>query len=98
LTANRAFWRQTVLPLAAKAGKALSAWLAPAFSADIRLAVDVDRIEALGAEREALWNRVRAADFLTVNEKREAVGYGPVEGGDKAPEAVGQPIKIAKKL
>jgi HK97 family phage portal protein len=87
--ANRAFWRQTVLPLAGKAGKALSAWLAPAFSADINLAVDLDRIEALGAEREALWNRVRAADFLTVNEKRVAVGYGPVEGGDAAPEAVG---------
>jgi HK97 family phage portal protein len=87
--ANRAFWRQTVLPLAAKAGKALSAWLAPAFSADISLAVDLDRIEALGAEREALWNRVRSADFLTVNEKRASVGYGPVEGGDKAPEAVG---------
>lgn len=87
--ANRAFWRQTVLPLAAKAGKALTAWLAPAFGADIRLGIDLDRIEALGAEREALWSRVRAADFLTVNEKRAAVGYGPVEGGDKAPEAVG---------
>jgi phage portal protein BeeE len=41
------------------------------------------------AEREALWNRVRAANFLTVNEKRASVGYGPVEGGDAAPEAVG---------
>jgi HK97 family phage portal protein len=87
--ANRAFWRQTVLPLAAKAGKALSAWLAPAFGADVRLCVDLDRVEALGEEREALWTRLRAADFLTVNEKRQAVGYGPVEGGDAAPEAVG---------
>jgi hypothetical protein len=29
-----------------------------------------------------VWARVAAADFLTVNEKRAAVGYGPVEGGD----------------
>jgi hypothetical protein len=26
---------------------------------------------------------VAAADFLTVNEKRAAVGYQPVEGGDE---------------
>jgi phage portal protein BeeE len=41
------------------------------------------RIEALAADRAALWDRVSAAPFLTRNEKREAVGYGPVEGGDK---------------
>lgn len=40
------------------------------------------RVEALSTEREALWARVQAADFLTVNEKRVAVGYGAVDGGD----------------
>ena len=39
-------------------------------------------MEALSADREALWARVAAADFLTVNEKRAAVGYGDVEGGE----------------
>jgi hypothetical protein len=29
-----------------------------------------------------VWARVAAADFLTGNEKRAAVGYEPVEGGD----------------
>jgi hypothetical protein len=29
-----------------------------------------------------VWARVAAADFLTVNGKRAAVGYEPVEGGD----------------
>jgi len=29
-----------------------------------------------------LWERVRRSDFLTINEKRAAVGYGAVEGGD----------------
>ena len=35
------------------------------------------------ADRAALWDRVSNAAFLTLNEKREAVGYGPVSGGDK---------------
>ena len=48
----------------------------------MRLAVDTDRIEALSADRAALWERVTAAPFLTLNEKRVAVGYTPVEGGD----------------
>ena len=81
--ANRALWRQTVLPLAARTGEAIGRWLAPAWGGGVRLAFDADRIEALAADREALWRRVAEADFLTVNEKRAAVGYSPVEGGDR---------------
>jgi hypothetical protein len=40
-------------------------------------------VDALSADRAALWARVAAADFLTVNEKRAAVGYEPVKGGDE---------------
>ncbi len=79
--ANRALFRATVLPLAARLGAALAQWLSPAFGA-VRLAVDTDRIEALSFDRAALWERVSTATFLTVNEKRAAVGYAPVEGGD----------------
>jgi len=74
--ANLAFWRQTVLPLAAKSAQALSAWLAPRFGEGLRLSFDLDDVPALGAEREALWARVGAADFLDEDEKRAAVGYG----------------------
>ncbi|MCP1337287.1 phage portal protein [Futiania mangrovi] len=83
--ANRAFARQTVLPLMEKTAAALSRWLAPRFGADVRLAVDRDAIPALLPERDALWSRVHAADVLTVNEKRAALGYPPVEGGDAPP-------------
>jgi HK97 family phage portal protein len=79
--ANRAFFRATVLPLAARIGSALAQWLAPAFG-HVRLMPDTDRIEALSADREALWARVTGAPFLTLNEKRIAAGYSPVEGGD----------------
>jgi len=80
--ANRVFIRNTALPLASRIGTALSQWLAPGYDTPVRLAVDTDRIEALAADRTALWTRVTAAPFLTLNEKRVAIGYSPVEGGD----------------
>lgn len=85
--ANRTFWRQTVLPLAGRTAKAVTRWLGGAFGPRINLAIDMDRIEALSGERSDLWERVRRSDFLTVNEKRAAVGYGPVAGGDARPSS-----------
>ena len=84
--ANRSFWRQTVLPLVNRTAKAISTWLAPAFGSAVMLRPDLDQIEALSVEREALWKRVEAASFLTDNEKRAAVGYGPIDGGDERGE------------
>jgi HK97 family phage portal protein len=49
----------------------------------LELRPDLDSIEALSTEREALWTRIDKATFLTPNEKRSAVGYGPVPGGDE---------------
>jgi HK97 family phage portal protein len=79
--ANRVFFRQTVLPLGNRIAQALAQWLAPAFG-PLTLAIDVDKIDALSGDRAALWERVTKALFLTVNEKRQAVGYGAVQGGD----------------
>src|SRR6185295_3960476 len=73
--ANRVFFRATVLPFANRIAGALSAWLAPAFG-DVRLMVDADQVDALAADRAALWSRISEAPFLTLNEKRAAVGYG----------------------
>src|SRR5262245_45993776 len=56
--ANRVFWRQSVLPLASRITCALTHWLAPVFGKGLVLAADVDRIEALGADRAALLDRV----------------------------------------
>ena len=73
-----------MLPLVQRTAKALSAWLALAFAGgNAGPAPDTGRLEALSTEREALWERVRKSDFLTINEKRAAVGYGAVEGGDR---------------
>ena len=72
-----------MLPLAARLGNSFAQWLAPQFGDGIRLSIDTDRIDALAADRAALWERVSNAAFLTLNEKREAVGYAPFEGGDR---------------
>jgi HK97 family phage portal protein len=85
--ANRAFWRQNVLPLAERIVGALVHWLAPVFGGGLVLAADTDRIEALSTDRAALWERVSHAPFLTINEKRLATGYGAIEGGDTFPPA-----------
>ena len=84
--ANRAFWRQTVLPLVNRTVQAMGNWLGASFGAELRLAFDPDGVEALSVERDALWDRVAAADFLTRDEKRAAVGYGVEAPG---PDAAG---------
>lgn len=76
--ANRSFWRQTVLPLVSRTGRALTRWLGSRYGDGLRLGFDTDQIEALSAEREALWARVTKAGFLSDDEKRQAVGYGVV--------------------
>jgi len=73
MEANRSFWRQTVLPLASRMAEAMTGFLG---QGRYRLAHDLDQVEALAADREALWARVGAAAFLTEDEKRAAVGYG----------------------
>jgi len=80
--ANLVFWRQTVLPLVARTARALTKWLAPRFGDNLRLGYDSDAVDALALEREAVWDRLSSATFLTMNERRAAAGYSPVEGGD----------------
>ncbi|BCW90005.1 hypothetical protein sos41_31730 [Alphaproteobacteria bacterium SO-S41] len=74
--ANLAFWRQTVLPLAARMAAALTRWLGPQFGSGLRLAVDADAVPALTEERANLWAQLESATFLDRDEKRAAAGYG----------------------
>jgi HK97 family phage portal protein len=79
--ANRAFYRQTVIPLVKRTADSLSHWLAPAYGEALQLEPDLDAIEALAEERESLWRRVSAATFLSDDERRKAVGYGRAAAG-----------------
>jgi HK97 family phage portal protein len=73
--ANRAFWRQTIIPLVVRLQKSFQAWARPGFE-PFRFDYNADRIDALAAERAAEWRRIDSASFLTGDEKREAAGYG----------------------
>lgn len=72
--AQRAFYRQTVLPLATRVCAALSAWLAEHTGEAVELSPDPDKVPALVAERDAQWKRIGEADFLTDDEKRMLLG------------------------
>jgi HK97 family phage portal protein len=72
--AHRAFYRLTVLPLVARTLAALSAWLPGFYGTAFQIKVDEDNVPALAEEREALWRRITAADFLSDGEKRALLG------------------------
>ncbi|SMP11428.1 phage portal protein [Shimia sagamensis] len=72
--ANRAFYRLTVLPLAARVTAAVSAWLAKHTGEELTLKPDLDQVPALATERDAQWARVAGATFLTEAEKRRLLG------------------------
>jgi phage portal protein BeeE len=57
---------------------AIGEGLAPYFTG-LQLDIDLDAIPALAEDRERLWAQVGAADFLTAEEKRAAVGLGPMQ-------------------
>lgn len=84
--ARLAFYDDTILPLLGLFCDEMNRWLLK--DGDIRLLADEDQIEALDYRRERKWDRVQAAEFLSVDEKREALGYeriGPEMGGDMIP-------------
>lgn len=72
--ANRAFFRLTVLPLAARVTAGISHWLSVFSGEPVELRPDLDLIPALAAERDQQWARVGAADFLSPAEKRMILG------------------------
>ena len=71
--ANKALWRQTILPLLGKicggVAQGLNGWWP-----GLALAPDLDAVPALSEERAALWDRVTGADFLTGDEKKAMLG------------------------
>lgn len=73
--ARLAFYEDTVVPLAYSLRDALNGWLVPMFGSRLRLDIDLDAVQALLPRRDALWSRLKEADFLSDDEKREAAGY-----------------------
>src|SRR3990167_2649417 len=73
--ARKAFYTEGVLPLASFLRDELNAWLTPLYGDHLYLDFDRDAIDALQEDREKVWTRVKGADWLTINGKRDGTGY-----------------------
>jgi HK97 family phage portal protein len=78
--ANRALWRQTILPLADKILRGIAQGLGTEFPG-LTLSIDLDRVPELAEDRERLWSALSGADFLSAQEKRAMLGLpSPLAG------------------
>jgi HK97 family phage portal protein len=75
--ARIALWEQTIIPLLQYTAGELSNWLAPMFDGNLRVHYDEDAIPSSTAKRDALWERVSNAGFLSDAEKRRLLGLEP---------------------
>lgn len=89
--ARLALYEKTIIPLAKKFRDELNRHLFDENS-NLELDIDMDAIEALNPKREAKFKQYQEVDFLTPNEKREALGYDPIEGGDKLKDPGASPM------
>jgi HK97 family phage portal protein len=77
------FWEDTIIPIAEFIRLEFSNWLSNRFNRSVEMIFDLESVHALISRRESLWNKISNADFLTINEKREILGYPPIKGKNK---------------
>jgi HK97 family phage portal protein len=80
--ARLGLWEETILPMLDHIKDALNNWLIPMYANDLELAYNKDAISVLASRRETTWQRVENSSFMTINEKRSAVGLSPIDNGD----------------
>lgn len=77
-------WEDTIIPLLDHLCDEFNHWLLPKFGEDdLYLDFDIESIPALAPRREKTWKQISEVSFLTINEKRRALGYEPIQNGDR---------------
>lgn len=79
--ANQSFYDDTVIPTLALALNKLNMAMSDKFGG-LTISFDKNEISALLPRRRQLWEIAESSSFLTINEKRELVGFAAVDGGD----------------
>lgn len=80
--AVRALYRLTALPIATRIYGQLGHWLGMRFrTPGLEVRINPDDVWALADEVTEKWNRTESATSITLDEKREAMGYGKYTGG-----------------
>jgi len=80
--ARRALYEEAVLPIMDLLRDELDGWLMSGYEDGCQLLYDRDKIEALQEEQGRKYEYLARARWLRINEKREASGYGEIEGGE----------------
>lgn len=80
--ARLALWEENIIPLLDKLSDSFSNWFSYWYGHDLLIDFDRDSISSLTEKRENLWSKIADANFMTINEKRSLVGFGPISGGD----------------
>lgn len=80
--ARTALWTDTVLPLLSGFLDDFNRWFAPLFGEDIYLWYDEEMIPALEPLRKAKADRINAAGYMSIDEKREAMGLDSYTPGN----------------
>ena len=80
--ARLALWEETIFPLLDYITDEINHRLAPMYKGNVHISYNKDNISALSLRRETLWQKIENSSFLTVNEKREILGYKKIAGGE----------------
>jgi len=72
--ARLALWENTIIPLLGFTLAEITQWLAPRYGGDLTLKPNLDQVPALALRRERVWERVKGAEWLSVNEQRAETG------------------------
>lgn len=86
--AKLAFWTDTVLPLLGWYYAGFNRWLVPLYGEDLYLWYDEEMIPALEPLRKQKADRINNASFMTVDEKRQAMGM------DDLPDGIGKVVLV----
>jgi HK97 family phage portal protein len=71
-------WEDTILPLGELIRMEMSRWLSKKNHQAVDVIFDLDAVLVLASKREMLWQKISDANFLTINEKRELLGFPPL--------------------
>jgi HK97 family phage portal protein len=74
--AKKAFYVNAVIPELVKIRDELNRWLSPAYGDKLYIDFDFNSIPELQQEQEKLVEQLTKSYWLTMNEKRQAMGYG----------------------
>lgn len=77
--ARKSLYQENILPTLTWIKSELNAWLVSLWGDDFIIDYDRGSIDALQEDRSIQWRRIADADWLTINEKREATGFEKID-------------------